>query len=430
MIAFSAITFGQRTTGDVEGTVTDPKGAVVPGVSVTLNGTTVGYNRTIQSNDDGTYKFQQVPAGVYKVTTAAINGFAETTLDNVTVTLEKTTTADVSLGVSGSVNTVEVSTDPLGVNVDTTDSKVQTNITSQLIDQLPKTSSFTSLLKVSPGTRSEPISGGFQVDGASGSENSFVIDGQTVENYRTGTLNGNNNIPTSLVQEIQVKTSGFEAEHGGASGGVITVQTKGGSDVWHGEFGTVFETSKLQPNPRVATSRFVSTSACASNLTTAQCAAVFAANPDYQYLIPLTNDRFLNYYPTASLGGAIIKGHAWFYGNYSPQIFNSHRTSNFINAISNANFASGSFVATPRNGLTGTVGTTGVPLGPIEYKLKQKNEYAFSRIDASLFNNLRLSATYLWNPIAVNGQLPFNTTTTSNPVDVSLNGVVLPSTLR
>ncbi|MGI8469739.1 MAG: carboxypeptidase regulatory-like domain-containing protein [Pyrinomonadaceae bacterium] len=421
VFCLSAIAFGQRTTGSVEGTIKDEKGAVVPGVNITLNGVSVGFNRTIQSDSDGTYRFPQVPPGTYKITTAATSGFAAGQLENITVTIEQTTTADLTLGISQAVNTVEVSTDPLGVAVDTTDSKVQTNITSQLINQLPKTGSFTSLLKVSPETRSEPLSGGFQVDGASGAENSFLIDGQAVENFRTGTLDMNNNLPTSLVSEIQVKTSGFEAEHGGASGGVISVVTKSGSDVWHGEFGTVFEDSKFQPAPRFATQSFVSGN----------------SSPQYQYAIAQPRDNFLNSYPTASLGGSIIKRHLWFYGNYSPQIFRANRTSTFINSISNANFASGSFVSSPR------LGANGNPLPPLEYRATQKNEYAFSRLDASLFNNLRLSATYLWNPIIASGgiprapttgipflaglAIPFAAISTINPVNVLYNGQSLPS---
>lgn len=412
MVIMTTITYGQRTTGTVEGSVKDDKGAVVPGVEVTLSGTSVGFNRKVQTDADGVYRFQEVPAGTYKITTTATSGFAAGALDSVTVTLEKTTTADVTLGIMQAVNSVDVSTDLLGVAVDPTDSKVQTNITAQLIDQLPKGATFTTLLRVSPGTRQEPLSGGFQVDGASGSENSFVIDGQALENYRTGTLNANNNIPTSLVQEVQVKTGGFEAEHGGASGGVITVQTKGGSDVWHGEFGTVFETSKLQPGPRFIPQRFVSSNSSQ---------AAILANPDYQYAIKQNRDSYLNSYPTASLGGAIIKGRAWFYGNYSPQIFETDRTTSFINAISNADFSTGRFVPSPR------LGTNNLPIAPIEYRARQKNEFAFTRIDGAPFNNLRLSATYLWNPIAINGQIPFNSIATNNPVDVNLNGVLLPS---
>ena len=168
----------------------------------------------------------------------------------------------------------------MGATIDTTDSKVQTTITRALIDKLPSGTSFTSLLKISPGTRPEPLSGGFQVDGASGSENTFIIDGQPVENFRTGTLNGVNNIPTSLVSELQIKTGGFEAEHGGASGGVISVATKSGSNEFRGNAGTAFETSKLQPSPRNILSRFQSNSSCAApNNNPTACAAVYATNP-------------------------------------------------------------------------------------------------------------------------------------------------------
>src|SRR5204863_4710664 len=126
--------------------------------------------------------------------------------------------------------------------------------------------SFNSLLRISPATRAEGLSGGFQVDGASGSENSFLIDGLSVENFRTGVLNGVNNIPTELVSEIQIKTGGFEAEHGGASGAVISVVTRSGSDTFHGDFGAAFEPSALQPSPRSTESRFVSSSSSAAAL--------------------------------------------------------------------------------------------------------------------------------------------------------------------
>jgi hypothetical protein len=70
-------------------------------------------------------------------------------------------------------------------SIDTTDSKIQTNVTSQTMENLPNGTSFNSLLKVSPNVKAEPLAGGFQVDGASGSSNVFIIDGQEVTNNRT-----------------------------------------------------------------------------------------------------------------------------------------------------------------------------------------------------------------------------------------------------
>lgn len=399
----SAVTFGQQTTGSIEGTVKDPKGDVVPGVSVTVQGTTAGFNRTVQTNSNGVYRLPQVPPGLYKITTAAISGFSESIIENLTVAIEKTTTADITIGISQNVNTVDVASDPLGVNIDSTDSKVQTTITSQLIDKLPKGVSFTSVLKVSPGTRSESRSGGFQVDGASGSENSFVIDGQEVSNFRTGTLNAVNNIPTALVSQVQIKTGGFEAEHGGASGGVVSVATKPGSDTWSGNFELQFEPSKLQPGPRFTASSFAASTAVSS--------------PQYVYSIQQPRTPYLWTLPTGLLSGPVIKKRIWFTGSYSPQIYDSTYTTNFYNAVGAANFSNGQF--------TGLIPRPNTP--PLEYKTKTKYEYAFGRLDAEVFSKLRVFGTYLWNPVVTTGNQPYAMLTTSVPSDVVYNGQPLRS---
>lgn len=412
VLCFAATVFGQRTTGEIEGKVTDAQGAVVPGVSVTVTGLTVGFSRTIQSDSEGEFRIQQVPIGTYKITTPAMRGFAATTIDDVTITIEKATQVNIKLGISSTSESVVVTTDALGVSVDTSDSKIQTNITSKLIDHLPKGTNFSSLLKLSPATRSEPLSGGFQVDGASGSENSFTLDGLPVENFRTATLNGVNNIPLAFVSEIQIKTGGFEAEHGGASGGVIAVGTKSGSDAFHGEIGAGFEPSALQPGPRTSLSRFVSSSATAADI---------ANNPDYVYLLPQKRDQYLNMFPSATLGGPILKGRLWFLGSYSPQIFRTTRVSEFINAISNSNFSTGRFVPSPRLSAAGT------PLPPLTYKQQVKNEYAFGRLDAAISSKLRGSATYFWSPSVTNGNIPFASITTSNPVNTTYAGFSYPS---
>ncbi len=413
-ICLGTTVFGQATTGSIEGTVKDPKGAVIPGASVTARGESVGFNKTVQTNKEGFYQFVQVPAGTYKITVAPISGFATAMVDGF-VAIEKTTTTDINLGIGGSVNVVQVEGDPLGVAIDTSDSKVQTTITRALIDKLPTGASFTSLLKISPGTRPEPLSGGFQVDGASGSENTFIIDGQPMENFRTGTLNGQNNIPTSLVSEIQIKTGGFEAEHGGASGGVIVVATKSGSDTFHGEVGTSFEDSKLQPGPRFALQRFVSSSSSQ---------AAIDANPQYLFAIRQPRDAYLNTYPNATLGGPLVKSHVWFFGIFAPQIFGTSRTSNFYNAVANSNFSTGSLVLTPR---VATASQASVPLGsvldPIRYNTKVRQNYAYGRVDMAFFDKLRGTISYLWNPSQTRGLVRNIAVSQANPVDVKYNGI-------
>jgi carboxypeptidase family protein/TonB-dependent receptor-like protein len=412
LLFLSVAVSAQRTTGNIEGTVSDTNGGAVPGVSITLKGVSVGLGRTVQSDSQGVFRFQQIPAGIYKITTAATAGFAAMTIEEVTVTIENTASVNIKLGIASTTESVVVTTDSLGANLETTDSKVQTNITSKLIDQLPKGVSFDSVLRVSPATRPESFSGGFQVDGASGAENTFVVDGVPLENFRTGVLNDVNNLPTSLISEVQIKTGGFEAEHGGASGGVIVVATKSGSDAFHGEFGSQFEPSALQPGPRVAPSRFVASSASATAI---------ANNPDFVYLLNQNKDQFQRIYPYGTFSGPLVKGRAWFLGSYSPQIVRRTRVSNFINSPINSDFSSGAFV--PRQRLS----ATGAPLDPLTYKANTRNEYAFSRFDVQIFNNLRGFVSYLWNPQINDGTLPFDSITTTNPVNVVYAGQSLRS---
>lgn len=378
-ILSSAIAYGQSTTGSIEGTVKDPQGAVVPGATVTAVGTTAGYSRTQTADSNGAFRFERVPTGRYKVTVGAINGFAETFVDT-QVVAEKSSMVEVNLGITATVNTVEVTSDPLGVVVDSTDSKNSTSITSELIERLPLGTSFTAALKISPGTNFSSLTGGFSVDGASKAENTFLIDGQEVTSYRSGELNGVNNVPTALVKEVQVKTGGFEAEHGGASGGVISVITKSGSNDWHGEFGTQFATSKLQPNNRFAPQNYAPLDPATSL-------------PIYQqiYAIQTPKAQTLEFYPTASLGGRLIKDHLWFYGIYSPQVFTSTNTTKYYNAFTPASGA----VLTPR---------AGAAFADEVYQTKQTYEYTQGRLDYAVFNSKLTGFTsFLWNPRIIDG---------------------------
>jgi len=370
---FATAAFGQETTGSIEGTVKDAAGAVVPNITITVtsaneaaSGTTTtgvgaGFRRTVTANDEGFFRLLSVPPGTYNVVTTASSGFGEARYENVTVAIGQNTQLSITVNPGSSVNTVDVAVSDTPP-VDTTNNAIQTTINAQKIELLPKGTGFASLLKTVPGTRPESRSGGFSVDGASGGENVFVIDGQEVTNYRTGTLNETYNVPTQLVQEVQVKSSGFEAAYGGATGGVINVVTRGGSNVWRGEFGAQFRPSRLQALGRPALI-----------LNSSNAAEYFRAN----------RDTYLGFYPTANLGGPIIKNYLWFNASYTPQIFTRDRTITYLNP------------------------TTRIPTGSVEnYRAKEVDEYAFLRLDGQLFDKFRMTGTYTYNPISVRGEIP------------------------
>jgi hypothetical protein len=388
----SMIAFGQSTTGSIQGTVKDSKGAVVPGSAVTVTGQNTGFTQTTTANGDGVYRFERVPAGVYKVTVAKTAGFAETSIV-VQVVIEKTTPADVTLGITSSVAVVEVGADPLGIVVDTTDSKIQTNITSELIDKLPSGTTFSSILKVSPATRSESLTGGFTVDGASKAENTFSIDGQDITNVRHGTLNDNGtgvdnqNIPTALIKEVQIKTTGFEAEHGGASGGVVVIATMSGSDSFHGEAGAQFTSSAMQPGNTFSPSA----NAIDNGFPTQY---LFATPPD-------PKDKSLEFDPTFRLGGPILKKRLWFFGIYSPLRYNATRTTHYYSIDSHGNLIPDPNVGT--NPLS--------PTSPTEtYKASYTYQFAEGKLDYSILHNLSGFTSYLWNPYVQNGLFPYGAT--------------------
>jgi len=373
VFCLTATTFGQETYGNIRGTVKDPNDAVVPNIAVTIQGTTTGFNRVVTSDTDGSFSVAQVPPGSYTITTAEASGFGSKRYENVTVAIGSTTTVNIQLAIGSGQTTVDIIASG-DAPVDVTASQIQTSVNAQKIELLPKGVDFTSVLKTVPGTRAESNSGGFSVDGASGSENVFVIDGQEVTNFRTGTLNGNNAIPTQFVQEVQVKSSGFDAEFGGATGGVINVVTKGGGNDWRGEFGIQFNAAKLRGENRPTLLRFTSGSGATFRQDVESIAAPKSGGTDF--------------FPTANLSGPIVKDKLWFFSSYSPQVFETVNNTNFYN---NA-----------RAELRTLLNTQ-------EYKFKRKYEYAFARLDASPTNNLRLTGTFLWNPIVDEGAVPYGT---------------------
>ncbi|HZH91020.1 MAG TPA: TonB-dependent receptor [Pyrinomonadaceae bacterium] len=370
LLCLTGLAFGQEQRGTIEGTITDPSGAAVPGVTVTVSSrgrtegarpdATIGFTRTVETDESGFFRMTEVPPGFYTVTTTAVSGFSAATNPSVEVVLGKTTPVNIALQAGAIGETVTVTSD--AVAIDPTDNKIQTNITAQVAELLPKGTNFTSLLQVAPAVRNEPASGGFQIDGASGSENTFIIDGQEVTNFRTGSLNTNNNIPFQFVQEVQVKTSGFEAEFGGATGGVINVVTRGGSNEWHGEFGAQFRPAEFQAGPR----RFLTN--------------VFGGA---RYVQP-RRDNGTDFFPFATISGPILRDRVWFLSSYVPQFINTIRDVTYINPATNTPVAGGSG----------------------RFEQNQRREYLFNRIDANIMNNLRFQGSYTYNPISLRGIPP------------------------
>jgi hypothetical protein len=358
ILSFTFAAFAQGRTGTIEGTAKDQQGALVPNATVKVTG--ASFKQTVNSNSEGFYRIIDVPPGDYVVSIEAA-GF-KSVPRNISVVIDKATVADFSLQVGTGSVTIDVTADDVA-GIDTTDSKIETSLTAKGLESLPKGTNFTSALKAAASVRPEVTGGGFQIDGASGSENTFVIDGQEVTNFRTGTLNASNNLPFQQVQEIQIKSNGFEAQFGGATGGVINVVTKRGDDQFHGEAGMQFESSKLYASPR---------------------ATLLANTTVLRYFQP-KKDQFVDTYPSLVLSGPIIKNRINFFTSFTPQ-----------------------FRPTTRD--VTIAGATAAASGTTSYRQEDRRDYSFARIDANVFSKLRVNATYLYNPVKINGVIPtFNT---------------------
>ena len=254
---------GQETTGGLQGTVKDPSGAVVPKAEIVLTGTSLVGSKNSETDSAGYYRFANLPPGFYTLTAKA-TGFSQLKRDGIAIEVGHLPTVDLTLAVGAAGTVVEVSA--AAPVIDVTTNANNTNITNDVIADVPHGYSFQSVIQFAPMARDEPLAGGsagltgnaggsapgsagngngvgFSVGGAADSENTYLVEGQDTENISGGASNAN--VPFQFIQEVQVKSSGIEAEHGGALGGVVNVVMKKGSNAYHGSLFTTYESDSV-----------------------------------------------------------------------------------------------------------------------------------------------------------------------------------------
>jgi len=225
LLASGAILSAQ-TTGALQGRVLDPKGRPVAGAKVTLNGPSIQGGRTAVTDESGSYRIGLLPPGPCTIT--ATKDGLNTAKAQTQLGLDRTSTVDIVMNVVATA-VVEVTETSVGVDLKATTSG--TNFTSEAILNLPTTRDFANIALLSPGVTEDNV--GFKVYGSSGAENNFVVDGINTTNVEFGTQG--KKIPQEFIQEFQVKTGGYEAEYGKATGGIINVITKSGGNEFTGD---------------------------------------------------------------------------------------------------------------------------------------------------------------------------------------------------
>jgi hypothetical protein len=316
----------QETTGGLEGVVKDATGATISNVTVVLTGTALIGNKKLVTDGSGYYRFVNLSPGNYAISASGV-GFTELKRDGIRVEVGRVPSINLTLGVGSDKTVVEVNTGT--PQIDVTQSKTQTNVTRDEIDFQPRGRSYESVIALAPGARYEPLQGGYQVDGGATSENAYLLEGQ-----ETASLNSGKQVtqlPFEFIQEVQVKTSGIEAENGGALGGVINAIGKHGGNAWHGEVWTYYEGDPMDASPASTLRSQPDGTYCSTALVaTGPCATTPRNDFAAQNYTPL-KDHYRLIQPGATASGYLIKDRLWAFGGFAPYFRNARRTVNFIN---------------------------------------------------------------------------------------------------
>jgi hypothetical protein len=376
------VAHAQEITAAVQGVITDPTGAVVPGATIVATSDSLLTPAKATSDNHGFYRLNALPPGTYTLSVTSQGMSAKATSLNLlagdlpSLNIKLTVGAESVIDVSASVAMVDV-----------TQSKVETTISNEVLQVIPKGRSFQSVIAFAPGARQEPLqsvaptaaggaispllagarNNGYQIDGASDAENIYLLDGVNITGITgggSGTGAGGNsgfNVPNEFVQEVQVKSSGFEAQYGGAMGGVVNVVSARGTNNWHGGFFTYYRSSALNANDQCG---FNYTAQCGLRLDPTTSANSGSRTDGAAQFYIAQQDHYKIIEPGFQVGGPLYKDKVRFFASYIPQMYRARRSVNF----------------------------TGTNPGPRDFNTSQDTHYGFARMDYAPISKLNLFA--------------------------------------
>jgi Carboxypeptidase regulatory-like domain len=391
--------YAQETTGGIQGTVKDASGAVVGDATITATAPTLVGSKVTLSDASGYYRFANMPPGTYTLTVTA-KGFETLKREGLVLEVGHLPSVNLELKVGGVSTVVEVTGE--ASQIDVTTSTTLTNIPEDVIQNVPHGTSFQSVIQFAPAARQEPLAGsnmisngtgsvspgngsnggayGFSVAGGADSENSYLVEGQETANIIGGY--SHTNVPFDFIQEVQIKSSGVEAEYGGALGGVANVIMQKGTDNWHGSLFTAFQDGAMNGSP-TATSRYDPS----SSGTVTSWGTIDPTYQNYQPIRPHTSD----FWPGVTIGGPlmgllpkviadplypILKDKIHLFAGFNPE-FNAYEEK--------LNYG-------PANG------------GVIPFSQNTHTFYSNARIDAEVTQKIRVFGSWLYQGQRQNGE--------------------------
>jgi hypothetical protein len=300
MIVFAAAAplAAQTPTGKIFGTVVDDQGTALPGVTVEASSPKLVGKASAVSDESGVYRIFALTPGLYRVT-FTLPGFKTVTRDGIVVELEQSVKLNVALEPGAIEEQVTVvGQSPL---IDVKSTVKGMTMTREVFSALPRGRDFDSLVNAIPGVQNEPMLSGISVDGASGAENMFYVDGTDITNLYTGVRG--EGVAFEFIDEVQVKASGYQAEYGGSLGGVVNVITRQGGNAFHGDVVAYYSGSALNGKER-------------DTLRLDPYDIGLAEYVNYQDLYG--KDSVDRVEAGFNLGGYILKDRLWFFTSFLP----------------------------------------------------------------------------------------------------------------
>jgi Carboxypeptidase regulatory-like domain/TonB-dependent Receptor Plug Domain len=277
----------QRTTGAIIGTVQDPSGAVLPGVTASLRSVALPGSPSSTTTDTGRYQFLALPPGPYEIT-FSLSGFTTLTRSGIVVNVGATVEVNVTMTLSAVAENVTVVGESPVVN--TTSAEVSGSLNREWLQAAPFGRSYYELLRQGPGvnvgTSTSPVA--FDVFGSGVNDNIFQLDGADQSTTHAANTGPGVFPNPEILQEVEFLALGAPAEYGTFMGGVFNAVTRQGSNTFSGDASLFIQTQGLTDR----------------NTTPAQDLGR-----------PFTRDHFHD--TSFQLGGPIQRNRLWFFASYS-----------------------------------------------------------------------------------------------------------------
>jgi hypothetical protein len=240
LVLIGSVALAQEITGRVTGRVTDrDTGAAMGGVTVIVQGPQ-GEDATL-TNDKGEYNFTTLPIGTYTIRFYAANTAVQVEQQGVQVSAEKM--VRVNAKIAGAAQQAAQQTYVItgkAPTVDVGSARVGATFGPDYDNNVPLGRTYGDVIERAPGAFVDG-SNNVSIGGATGLENQYMVNGMNVTGLRYGSLEmglashaGGSNLPLEFLNQIDVNSGGYQAEYGGAMGGVINTVIKSGSNEWHG----------------------------------------------------------------------------------------------------------------------------------------------------------------------------------------------------